>query len=108
MNNPEISTQATHYASANCRPAASKRAEKMNVEVLPIRKVMREKGGITETRTKKKKLNRKDRKEKAQRAQSNTRSPCGLCVSFAPFAVQFLRSPVSLPPVSLFSPCPPG
>ncbi|CAA9312496.1 MAG: hypothetical protein AVDCRST_MAG56-6353 [uncultured Cytophagales bacterium] len=36
-----------------------------------------------------KQLNRKDRKEKAQRAQRFTRTPCGLCVSFAPFAVKF-------------------
>jgi hypothetical protein len=45
-----------------------------------------------EIRVKKMELNRKDRKEKAQRAQSNTRSPFVLCVFLAPFAVQFISS----------------
>jgi hypothetical protein len=46
----------------------------------------RRKGGAQ--RAQRKELNRKDRKEKTRRTQRNTRTPCGLCVFLAPFAVQ--------------------
>jgi hypothetical protein len=47
-------------------------------------------------------LNRKDRKEKTQRTQSHTRTPCVLCVFFVPFAVKLTKKRRGWPCASVY------